>query len=162
MDASSFDRLAVVVADPGTRRSVLALLSAVGLGTLLAKETGAASICLANGEHCDPNASPNGCCSGKCSRKKKRCRLAPSQGTCDVTQNDCVSPAPACNGDVNCVCYVTLRGWSICGSAEGPCGVCENDHDCKSLVGKRARCVECATTCATVSKTVCVRPCPTR
>jgi hypothetical protein len=157
MDAARFDRLTVTVARRGTRRSAVALLSAVGLTGLVRQE--AAAQCLLNGERCDPKASPNGCCSGKCSRKRKKCRPVPDQGTCTVEQNNCGIGSTACNGDVNCACYITSRGWSVCGT-NGQCAspACQRDDDCKRVTGKGSRCVPCPATCGT--GTLCVQRCP--
>src|SRR4051794_17237784 len=98
MDASSFDRLTVTVAQLATRRSILTLLSTLGATGLVAKETLAA--CLADGESCDPTTSPNGCCSGSCSRKTKRCRPAFNQSTCTVESSTICDPSP--NATLRC------------------------------------------------------------
>ena len=158
MGAPTFDRLAVTFAHPGTRRSALAVLSALGLTGLLAQE--AAAQCLPNGVHCDPKATSNDCCSGKCSRRRKKCRPAPDQGNCSVQEDTCAAGPFGCNFNADCACYITIRGWSLCGDTTHlMCSfpACKKDDDCNRLTGKGSRCVSCPSVCA--SGTFCVQPC---
>jgi hypothetical protein len=147
MDGDRFDRLAVALTRAGTRRSVLGLLGALGLTGLRARDV-AGQTCLADGARCDPNASSNGCCSGKCSRRRKKCRPAPGQGICTVEDDHCATATSTCDeaGLGSCHCWVTTRGYIFCGSGSFDCFACETDGDCARRPGGQRgdRCVECS------------------
>jgi hypothetical protein len=160
MDTARFDRFTVTFARRGTRRAALALLSAIGLSALLVEEARAA--CASNGTRCG-RPTDLACCSGRCVRKqgthKKFCRPVRGQGTCTVEHNNCGTGGTDCNSNPNCACYVTTRGWSVCGDgSQLSCATCEQDTDCKGVTGKGSRCVPCPGTCG--SGTLCVHPCP--
>src|SRR5688500_5311480 len=117
MDAQGFDAFVRLVTAGRSRRAAFRLLTAAfaaGVGVAHVRE--AAAQCLENGEPCDPKASPNGCCSGKCSRKRKRCKAAPNQGICTIEDNTCAGTPTICDdaGSGNCRCFVTTRGFSFC------------------------------------------------
>jgi hypothetical protein len=158
VDASLFDRFTVAIAQRTTRRAALALLSAIGFGTLLVEE--AQAVCIENGKRCDPNAVPNGCCSGRCPRKKKRCRPAFKQDTCTIEKNFCAQ-TPESDCGVGCLCFVTIDGQSFCGSSND--GVeCSSHKECVQRHGKGTRCVQSGGICngGTV-QTDCVLKCRT-
>jgi hypothetical protein len=172
MDTEQFDRFAVALSRRTPRRSFLSLLTALGFTGLVAGKA-AAQTCLANGKHCGRATDP-ACCSGLCKRKhgsrKKVCKAAPDQGTCDVKQDDCASADP-CNGDPTCTCYITTRGASFCGAGVGitppsggpswDCVDCQQDRDCDQATGKGSRCIVCPRTCGS-DLNLCARPCPTQ
>lgn len=143
MDADRFDRLVVALTDRASRRSVLALASALGATALVAEE--ARAICLVNGERCDPDTS-HLCCSGKCPRKKKRCRAAPGQGTCTTEKSFCENTSDVCGATGNCLCFITTNGQSYCG-ATNSLFACTTDRQCVREFGKGSRCVESGGTC---------------
>jgi hypothetical protein len=106
MDTEQFDRFAVTLSRRTPRRAFLNLLAALGLTGLAAREAAAEDVCLGNGEQCGHATDP-ACCSGLCKRKhgsrKKVCKVAPDQGTCDVDHNDCEATA-LCNNEPACRC----------------------------------------------------------
>jgi hypothetical protein len=173
MDTEQFDRFTVALSRRTPRRAFLILLTALGLTGLVTGEMAAADVCLGNGEHCGRATDP-ACCSGLCKRKhgsrKKVCKAAPDQGTCDVEQDDCASTA-LCNNDPACTCYVTTRGASFCGVGVGlappsggpdwDCVDCEQDRDCDQATGKGSRCIVCPRTCGP-GLNLCARPCPSQ
>ena len=98
MDGLRFDDFSRrLVADGGSRRSVLrglagstlgAALTAVGLGDL-------AAACRAMGKQCDKSSQ---CCAGKCKNHKCKC-VAPASKQCGT--KSCVEPNQCCN-DAEC------------------------------------------------------------
>ena len=92
MHGNRFDAFVRSVTAGRSRRDALRLLTtsvAAGVGVVQVRE--AAAQCVENGERCDPKVIPNDCCSGRCSRKRKKCRPAFNQGTCTVEDNVCTS-----------------------------------------------------------------------
>ena len=120
MDAARFDRLTVTVAHRATRRSALALLSALGLGALREDGT-AALVCFSNGVSC---LQSDDCCSGLCKKKRhshmKFCRAAPGQGICSIAEDYCGSASStlAC-GSTECECARRMNGASVCAFPPG-------------------------------------------
>jgi hypothetical protein len=160
MDPQRFDRLVLALTQTRTRRSLLGLLGALGLTGLRAQEV-AGQTCLPNGSRCDPKASSNDCCSGKCSRRRKRCRPAPGQGICTVESEACGGFDTFCDEEgINCLCRVTTGGYSFCGEG-GTCFACETDTDCEErFTGRRGdRCVVCPTICSHTNNRACVPEC---
>jgi hypothetical protein len=162
VDASLFDRFTVAIAQRTTRRAALALLSAIGFGTLLVEE--AQAVCIENGKRCDPNAVPNGCCSGRCPRKKKRCRPAFKQDSCTVEDNFCTDTGNFECGSttIPCLCRLTIDGQSFCSQSNDAVD-CTTHQECEQRLGKGSRCCplgdrcsgggagnECATKCPNV------------
>jgi len=143
MDAARFDRLTVAVAHRATRRSALALLSALGLGALLAGE---ALACAEEGTSC---LQSEDCCSGLCKKKrhghKKFCRAAPGQGICSIGEDYCGSASSTLPcGSTECECARRMNGASVCAFPPGPrcafAGDC-TDAKCRKLLGsKKAFC----------------------
>lgn len=165
MDADRFDRLTVSLTR--TRRSLLGLLSALGVTGLLSEEVLAA--CAENGTRCG-RAGDEPCCSGRCVRKrgtrKKFCRQAPGQGICTVeSPTICAGGVTYCHEpDTNelCTCFVTSRGYSFCGGDGGDCFACETDTNCEPRVGGRRgdRCIECAGCGTAFNNRACYSKCP--
>ncbi|HEX5499441.1 MAG TPA: hypothetical protein VFX03_09450 [Thermomicrobiales bacterium] len=114
--------------------------------------------CRGTGKSCKHGGQ---CCSGVCRHKK--CRAAPSQGTCTIEISQCVDPYPAsaCNGPAGCVCYVTTAGASFCGGI-GICANCAIDDDCARIGQPGAVCVhsEGDHCCGGDAATACIQPCP--
>jgi hypothetical protein len=169
MDGSRFDTLLLAITRSRSRRDVIRLLTvAVTAGGGLAQvhPASAQATCLANGEPCDPKASTNGCCSGKCSRRRKKCRSAPGQGICTVeSPTICAGGVTYCHEpDTNelCTCFVTSRGYSFCGRDGGDCFACETDTNCERRVGGRRgdRCIECAGCGTAFNNRACYSKCP--
>jgi hypothetical protein len=147
VDASTFDRLTVTIAERTTRRAALALLSTIGFGTLLVEEA-RAQTCLANGERCDPKVSPNGCCSGRCPRKKKRCRPAFKQDTCTVEDNVCTSTGNfSCGPNDDCLCRLTIDGQSFCSTGNDAVD-CTTHKECEQRLGNGSRCCPLGDLCS--------------
>ena len=96
MDAARFDRLAVTFARGGTRRSVLALLSAVGVRALVVAEADAQD-CRADGRSCDPKALRTTCCSGFCRKRRRR-----RGGKCAPCPNECCIDTDCTTGQFCC------------------------------------------------------------
>jgi hypothetical protein len=164
MDAHHFDRFTVAFSHPATRRSALALLSALGATAFVAEE--ARAVCIANGKRCDPKAAPNGCCSGKCSRKKKRCARSVSQSTCTVDEDVCSASGGAqCSATASpCACVVTTKGLSFCGDsseAGSDCTPCTKDDQCTALTGPGSVCLPAGPNCCLGTSSVCLSPCKT-
>jgi hypothetical protein len=175
MDAKRFDTLARVWSTRRSRRTAMRLVGVPALGSVLGLlRMGSAGawekpgLCLPNGSRCDPKAVPNGCCSGKCSRKRMRCKAAPDQGTCTIEEDTCgpgsSHPCDAA-GTGSCTCHVTTRGFSFCGDIfrAGTCVNCTSDRDCEQRpgVGQRGdRCVQCQTACPETNGGMCLHKCP--
>jgi hypothetical protein len=164
MDGVRFDSLLLAITRSRSRRDALRLLTAsVAAAVGLAQAHPTSAACLANGARCDPRTSPNGCCSGKCSRQRKRCRPAPGQSICTVEEDACAGSTTFCDepGLGDCGCHITTRGFSFCGAAGVSCSVCETDADCERLPGGQRgdRCVECLL-CGNSDERGCVRKCP--
>ena len=166
MDTEQFDRFAVALSRRTPRRSLLGLFTDLGLTGLVVTDV-AAQDCLAAGERCGRATYP-ACCSGWCKRKhgsrKKVCKSAPDQGTCDITANFCANNSPLCNGSGACVCYITSRGYSVCALGPADCYACETDADCEQRpdVGQLGdHCIQCAD-CAGfgTNDRACIRSCP--
>jgi hypothetical protein len=164
MDADRFDRLVLTLTRASTRRSVLGVLSALGLTGLAARDV-AAVPCLVNGRRCLQGSA---CCSGRCQLKrgttKKFCRRAPGQGICTIENNYCVNGSPVCESTgVSCRCFVTTRGFSYCGAAAYVCRKCTTDASCQQRAGGNPgdRCVRCAT-CPQTNNRACASACPDR
>ena len=147
MHAQRFDAIVRLVTSARSRRDTFRLLTtsvAAGAGVVQVREAGAQ--CILNGKRCDPKDSPNGCCSGKCSRKRKRCRPAFNQGTCTVEDNVCTSSGNFVCGS-GCFCRVTIDGQSFC--SEGNDGEdCTTHRECEQRFGKGARCAPKGDTCS--------------
>jgi hypothetical protein len=126
MDAAHFDRLTVAFAGSGPRRSVLALLSAVGVRALVVAETHAQA-CGAVGRRCSLKANPTNCCSGICRKRRRR-----RGGKC--------APCP----DVCCTSTHCGTGKVCCG---GTCHQCCVNPTCQAIDPKlrccAGECVEC-------------------
>ena len=170
MDAEHFDAFLRAITTRGSRRHAVRLLAAAAAGALgwgLVDQAGAQPSCLANGEPCDPKASSNDCCSGKCSRKKKRCRSAPKQGICTVELNACVAGAgTGCSADsqTSCSCVVTSKGFSFCGDlteARSVCTECTTDDQCKPHTGRGSVCIPVSAGCCGGTSSLCAPPCRT-
>jgi hypothetical protein len=172
LDAERFDRLLLTLTRARSRRSVLGLLGALGLTAVASEETRATHTpgdCRHNGVRCTAGTQ---CCSGRCVRKrgttKKFCRQAPDQGICTIEDNICGTRTTACDaaGTAACVCFVTSRGFSFCGSLTGTtCVNCTSDAECvnRAGVGQAGdRCVPAnpPTCCTGVSERLCVHACP--
>jgi len=170
MDADRFDRLTITLTRARTRRSLLGLLGALGLTALASAEARAKHTpgnCLHNGERC--TVGPE-CCSGRCKRKpgtnKRFCRAAPGQGICTIESDTCRGDSStACNvaGTAPCFCYVSSRGFSVCGQAPVSCFKCTSDAECVDRPGDGQagdRCVRCAS-CPldTYNARACARKC---
>lgn len=139
MDGQRFDAIVRLVTSSQSRRDTFRLLMTSIAATVgLTQVREAAAECLENGEPCNPKASPNGCCSGKCSRKRKKCRPAFNQGTCTVEDNFCTQSGNYDCGS-GCLCRVTIDGRSFC--SEGNDGQdCTTHRECEQRFGKGARC----------------------
>jgi hypothetical protein len=147
MDAPQFDRLVLTLTRTGTRRSVLGLLTALGVSGLVPEEALAA--CADNGKRCD-RATDAECCSGRCVRKrgtnKKFCRAAFSQGICTIEDNFCTLTGTSTCAP-SCLCRLTIDGQSYC-STGGDCTNCSSHKECQERFGsKGARCTPLGTTC---------------
>jgi hypothetical protein len=148
MDSEHFDRLAIALGRQIPRRSLLGLLGGLGLTRYVTREV-AAQECLPDGTRCGGERGT--CCSGWCKRKhgtnKRFCRAAPDQGTCNIGLNFCNNNSPLCDsGSQSCVCYVTNRGYSVCGQSPAECFACETDAHCEKRPGGQAgdHCIDCA------------------
>jgi hypothetical protein len=167
MESERFDRLAIALGRRIPRRSVLGLLSALGLAGLVTLDAVAQLGGLVDGQPC---ISGNQCSSGFCKRKRGTntmfCRHAPGQGICIRDEDQCTAGSSNCNAANSdpCVCYVTRLGYSFCGSVGVECFACESSTNCEKRRGGRAgdRCIECASSCSTTNGRACVRTCPKR
>lgn len=89
------------------------------------------------------------CCSGIC--RKKRCRRAPSQGTCTIRKDTCkltggIGFGPKCNGVSSCECITTKAGAAFCRQIGGAaCTSCDSDFDCVAALGANAKCIRGST-----------------
>jgi hypothetical protein len=166
MDTELFDRLVIALGRQIPRRSLVGLLGGLGLTGFGTRNVAAQSTCLPNGTRC--GGSRGTCCSGLCKRKrgtsKKFCRQAPGQGICTIDFNVCANPSRPCDdGSIGagCNCWVSMRGYSFCGSP-AECFNCETDADCakRPTVGQAGdHCVHCAG-CDATSGRRCIHPCP--
>jgi hypothetical protein len=168
MEAERFDTLARALSTVRSRRPVLALLSALSLTALVARDVAAA--CLANGQRCGGGRGP--CCSGRCVRKrdttKKFCRAAANQGICTIESNYCVNTVSATCDVGNfgeCLCLVTRRGFSFCAQNLGfDCSNCTSDAECANRPQGQPgdRCVQAGTKCCADSDVdwLCAHKCP--
>jgi len=143
MDPHRFDRLTVAVAHRATRRSALALLSALGLGALVSEH--ALAVCAADGASC---LQSDDCCSGLCKKKrhspKKFCRAAPGQGICTIAEDTCGPTVSIECGNPNCQCARRANGASVCANIpDFRCafqGDCTNAKCRTALQNKKAFC----------------------
>jgi hypothetical protein len=159
MHPRHFDRLTLALSTTGSRRIALrALLSATALSVAGGQRVNAQA-CTPNGQRCGRPTDLQ-CCSGLCKRKqgsqKKYCRKADHQGTCDIEQDGCLGGV-TCNGNVQCNCFVTTTGRSFCGGSLS-CTACTSDAECKPVMGKGSKCVQCAAICSGID-TFCAAPC---
>jgi hypothetical protein len=164
MDADRFDRLTVAVGHRATRRSAVALLSALGLGALLEGE--ALADCADDGTRC---LQSDDCCSGLCKRKrhshKKFCRAAPGQGICTIAEDYCGPTTTVACGTPDCQCARRANGASVCANIPDLrcvfAGDCTNAKCRAALNNKKAFCgaSSAANGCCTDQTGVCLLPC---
>jgi hypothetical protein len=163
MDAAQFDRLALSLTRPSTRRSIVAVLGALGLTGLLARD---AAACGAIADRCGRPTDPE-CSSGRCVRKrnsyKRFCRPATGQGICTIDSDSCASSSSSC-GTPNCACFRRQNGASVCAGGDTFCGFAGNctDTKCRELLhNKKAFCaMSQVDACCSGVTGVCVLPCP--
>jgi hypothetical protein len=162
MDSERFDRLALALTRPSTRRTIMAFLCGLGLTGLLTRD---AAACDANTVRCASNAD---CCSGRCVRKRgtdrKFCRPAVSQGVCTIDSNYCASEAGTSScGSPDCNCYRRQNGASVCATVSNCAfsGNCTNAK-CRALLGnEKAFCAMSQIDgCCNGVTGACVLPCP--
>ncbi|HEU5431954.1 MAG TPA: hypothetical protein VFU81_09830 [Thermomicrobiales bacterium] len=161
MDAESFDRLAIAVSHPASRRAAVALLAAL---VLPGGRVQAVSVtCATDGTRCG-RTSDLPCCSGVCKRKhrsrKKFCQAAFNQSICTI-ETGCTGATTFCDagGTNSCACYVTATGVAFCAQNGAFCDDhCRADADCEQKYQlKGARCLGPGTLCCAGG---CVLPCP--
>ena len=164
MDPTRFDHLVVVLGRRASRRSPVGLFAALGSTGLLTRDVAAA--CSPDGTRCGGSTGVT-CCSGFCKRKrgthKRFCHQAPSQSTCTVDRDVCVT---ASVGDcsvvgTSCKCFVTTSGRSFCGELlKSVCTACTTNDDCTKVTGKGSACITDGPNCCGTSPTICIPPCP--
>jgi hypothetical protein len=141
MDARQFDGLVRRLTIGASRRRVLGLLLAGGLGgapSLLQRQEAEA--------RCRPR---NRKCGGECCPKGTLCYnptthlCASLKDTCDAGDNYCAdgTSATKCGGD-NCFCWQTFGGKTRCGVAASSCDVCSGDGKCIDIYGAGSFCVK--------------------
>ena len=141
MDDKRFDGFVRRLASGASRRRVLGLLLAGGLGGTLGllerRETEA---------RCRPR---NRKCNGFCCPKGFFCfnpefqDCASLSDTCDAGDNFCAdgTDATKCGGG-NCFCWQTFGGKTRCGTGATGCGTCSRDGQCIDQVGAGSFCVK--------------------
>jgi hypothetical protein len=162
MDARQFDGFARRLAIGASRRRVLGLLLAGGLGgTLSLRERQEAEA------RCRPRTRK---CNGICCQKGEFCqdptvqRCISFKGTCIAGANYCAEGAETARcGAGNCFCMQTFDNKTRCGVTIGDCGGCSRDSQCTDLFGVGAFCAKDAGTnfcrgCA-AGQGVCAQPC---
>lgn len=165
MDAREFDGFVRRLASSASRRRVLGVLLAAGLGgstRLLERQSAEA--------RCRPR---NRKCGGICCPRGTFCRVPETQqcvslrDTCEVGENFCAggSEEARCgcgSGTCTCFCLRTLDKKTRCGSIVGPCGGCTRDGQCTTLFGRGAFCARAETSsCASCAQNegACAQPC---
>jgi hypothetical protein len=141
MDARQFDGFVRRLANGASRRRVLGLLVAGGLGgTLSLRERQVAEA------RCRPrNRKCNGICCPKgtfCSNPSTQ-QCVSLQGTCDAGDNFCAdgTDATRCGGGI-CFCWQTFGGKTRCGTSITGCGTCTGDGTCVTQFGAGSFCVK--------------------
>jgi hypothetical protein len=166
-----FDAITLALsAGSPSRRHLLRGVAGGALGAALARfglavEPAAAAKCAGNNKACKRGSQ---CCSGIC--RKKKCKLAPQQGTCTIRQDACeqggIGFGPKCNGVANCECIVTKTGAAFCRQiGEASCIACTNDQDCEVQLAPNAKCIQKRDLCVASpcgpegGDTFCAAPC---
>jgi hypothetical protein len=184
MDGDHFDRMVITFGRRVPRRSVVGLLSVLGLMGRGATSV-AAQACLADGAPCGKGIAAS-CCSGVCggkkaTSKKGTCTPAPDPdpGICTVEVNVRTTGSPQCNAPdtPSCKCFVSRSGESFCGNDAIYChnfgdgAGCTSDAQCVvrladpvDPVGFPAGrpgdcCVPCGVNCAGTQLHGCVQQC---
>jgi hypothetical protein len=137
-----------------SRRDVLRVLAATGLGLGARSQEAAVAKLHHQHKHKPKKAKPNAfgcievgkacvtakdCCSGICQGKKgRKLCVAHGTGTCDQEADGfCEAADPArtvCNDTPDCVCVATTAGSKFCAdTSSGGCAPCKTDADCESV-----------------------------
>ena len=141
MDGKQFDGFARRLASSASRRRMVGLLLAGGLG---------GSLSLRQRQEAQARCRPrNRKCSSICCPKGTFCnnpgteQCVSLKNTCDAGDNYCAdgTVATKCGGG-DCFCWQTFEGKTRCGTQATVCGTCSRDSKCRDVIDPGAFCVK--------------------